>query len=60
MIIEYNKITAEDNMILTNGKLYTKRLYLSVNDSPENWKEITAEEYESIIKEQKEREDNNG
>lgn len=27
-------------MILTNGEIYSDKVYLGVNDSPENWHEI--------------------
>lgn len=47
--IELRQITAEDNMVLTNGETFSDvggTIYLGVNDSPENWDEITAEEAE--------------
>ena len=47
-IIEIKTITAADGMILTNGETYGKVVYLGVNDSPENWYEITAEEAEQL------------
>ena len=30
----------DEGMILTNGETYSKRVYLGVNDTPENWHEI--------------------
>jgi hypothetical protein len=42
------KLTAADGMILTNGKAYGRVVFLSVNDSAENWREITEAEYEEI------------
>ena len=47
--IELKKITASENMILTNGEAYGKEVYLGVNDKPENWYEITDEEYNKIL-----------
>ncbi len=50
-IIELRKITANDGYVLTNGEIYSKEIYLGVNDSPDNWHEITEEEYAEILKE---------
>ena len=41
--------------VLTNGKDYSSiggSVYLGINDSPDNWYEITEEEYNTIIAEQ--------
>lgn len=47
-----NKITADDGMWLTNDQgVYSKEIYLGKNDKPENWHEITEEEYQEILKE---------
>lgn len=43
------KKTANEGMILTNGEVYGKSISLGVNDSIENWWEITEEEYEEIV-----------
>jgi hypothetical protein len=51
--IELTEIKATENMVLTNGVAYSSvggSVYLGVNDSPENWHEITVEEYEEILK----------
>lgn len=48
--IELKKITASEGMVLTNGETYSKEIYLGVNDSIENWHEITEAEYEEILK----------
>lgn len=50
--IELRKITASKGMILTNGEAYGEEIYLGINDVPENWHEITKEEYEKIMAEQ--------
>ena len=42
------KLIASKGMILTNGEAYGKEVYLGTGDSPENWHEITEEEYEKI------------
>lgn len=44
MIIEGNVITPDEGMTLTNGEVYSKRIHLGVNDSPENWWEIPDSE----------------
>ena len=46
--IELRKLTASDGMILTNGETFGKEIYLGVNDSPDNWREITDDEYEKL------------
>ena len=52
--IELIKIIASEGMVLTNGDTYSKEVYLGVNDSIDNWHEITDAEYEEIMKEQEE------
>ncbi len=47
--IELRKITASEGMVLTNGEAYSKEVYLGCNDNPDNWHEITEEEYKIII-----------
>lgn len=44
------KLTASDGKWLTDGEAYGKIVYLGVNDKPENWYEITEEEYEKIMR----------
>ena len=46
--IELRKLTATEGMVLTNGDTYSKEVYLGCNDSPDNWYEITEEEYNEI------------
>ena len=53
--IEIKKLTASDGMVLTNGEAYSSvggEVYLGINDSADNWHEITAEEYLAIEKAQ--------
>lgn len=50
--IELIKITATEGKVLTNGEAYSKEIYLGINDSIDNWHEITEAEYEEIIKKQ--------
>ena len=52
--IEIRKLTADDGFVLTNGVAYGKEVYLGKNDSPENWHEITNEEYQEILKKEEE------
>ena len=52
--IELIKITATEGKVLTNGEAYSKEIYLGINDSIDNWHEITDAEYEEIIKKQEE------
>lgn len=44
MIIDGNKITADDGKTLTNGETYSKQVYLGIHDAPENWREIHDED----------------
>jgi hypothetical protein len=45
------KLIASPGMVLTNGNAYGTTVYLGKNDKPENWHEITEEEYEEILRE---------
>ena len=48
---EMRELRADKDKVLTNGKTYSSvggSVYLGTNDSPENWYEITKEEYEAI------------
>lgn len=47
--ITLRKLTASDGYVLTNGDVYGKEVYLGVNDSAENWHEITDAEYAEIV-----------
>ena len=48
--IELRKLTATEGYVLTNGETYSKEIYLGVNDSADNWHEITEEEYAEVLK----------
>ena len=51
--VELIKLTPSEGMVLTNGESYAEKVvYLGCNDSPDNWSEITVEEYEKIMTEQ--------
>ena len=48
---EMRELKASKGMVLTNGETFSSvggSVYLGVNDSPENWYEITAEEAERL------------
>ena len=47
--MELRKLVANEGMVLTNGEIYSKEVYLGVIDKPENWYEITEEEYKTIL-----------
>lgn len=44
------KLTASDGMILTDGTNYGKEIYLADTQNPDNWYEITEEEYAEVLK----------
>ena len=46
--IELREIKAAEGMVLTNGETYSSvggSVFLGINDSVDNWHEITEEEY---------------
>ena len=45
-------LRASEGHKLTNGVAYGESVVLGVGDSPDNWHEITIEEYEKIKTEQ--------
>jgi hypothetical protein len=52
--MENNIIKAKEGMVLTNGEVYSSvggSVYLGINDSPDNWREITEEEYNKLQEE---------
>lgn len=52
--VTHTIITASEGHILTNGTSYGTTVALSIKDSPDNWYEITEEEYQEILKSQEE------
>lgn len=53
--VEVEYIQAEKGKVLTNGEVFApseRKVALSINDSPDNWHEITEEEYNTIMAEQ--------
>lgn len=52
MIIENNILRAEDGKLLTNGNTAGSKVILAINDSADNWWEITEEEYNKIIEDE--------
>ena len=50
MIKNDNILMPSDGMVLTDGNVYLKKVYLCRNDNEENYYEITREEYEEILK----------
>ena len=47
--MERIKLIAKDGMVLTNGEVYGKTVYLGIGDKPENWHEISEEEYKEKL-----------
>ena len=53
--IELRKLTASEGMVLTNGQSFSSvggDVYLGCNSSPDEWWEITEEEYNKLVAEQ--------
>ena len=42
--ITLTKLIASDGMMLTNGEVIGKEVFLGTGDSPDNWHEITEAE----------------
>ena len=47
-ILRITKLTSAEGMTLTNGSSFSKEVYLGVNDSADNWWEITDAECDKI------------
>lgn len=41
--IEIITLEAEEGKILTNGEIYSEKIYLGKNDSADNWYEISKD-----------------
>lgn len=41
---------AEEGKVLTNGEVYGTQIFLAEGETADNYHEITAEEYETLIK----------
>ena len=52
--ITLTKLIASDGMMLTNGEVFGKEVFLGVSDSPENWHEITEAEAQEMMKSEEE------
>ena len=53
--IELKELKAAEGMVLTNGEAFSEvggSVYLGANDSPDNWNEITEEEYNQKVETQ--------
>ena len=57
--IKITKLTASEGHVLTDGETYSKEVYLGINDSPDNWHEITDAEYEVILSEEEKKKEEN-
>jgi hypothetical protein len=44
MTIQDNILTADEGKWLTNGQTYSQQVWLGINDSPSNWREIDESE----------------
>lgn len=44
--IELIKLTPSEGMVLTDGETFSTEVYLGINDSKDNWYEITEAEAE--------------
>lgn len=44
------KLVPDEGKFLNKGDIVSSCVYLGINDSPDNWREITAEEAEEIKK----------
>ena len=53
-IIEIPVLIPSEGHVLTNGETYSKEVWLGINDSADNWREITEEEYLAATKESEE------
>lgn len=45
-------LTASDGYVLTDGEVYGRIIYLGKDRNPDEFHEITEEEYQEVLKEQ--------
>lgn len=43
-IIELRILEPEEGYVLTNGEVYSTKVFLGINDDAENWREIPEDE----------------
>ena len=48
--MERIKMIASEGMILTDGEIYGREIFLSIGDSTDRWTEITEAEYSEILR----------
>lgn len=48
MTIQDNILTADEGKWLTNGQTYSQKVWLGINDSPNNWHEVDESEAEEL------------
>ena len=54
-VFEMRELKASEGMVLTNGEAFSSvggSVYLGINDSYDNWYEITEVEYKDIVSQQ--------
>lgn len=51
-IIQIPVLKPSDGMILTNGETYSEEVWLGINDSADNWREVPMAEYDEYLAEQ--------
>ena len=47
--IQLITLEPDEGMVLTDGEVYSRKVYLGVNDFPENWREIPESEVPSDV-----------
>lgn len=52
--ITLTKLIASDGMMLTNGEVFGKEVFLGTGDSADNWHEITEAEAQEIMESEEE------
>lgn len=52
--VEQRKIIASEGMVITDGEIYGKEIYLGIHDSPDRYHEITDAEYAEVLRKEEE------